>query len=271
MCPNRKFFKKCVRTGDGIKNPERSKSSVGALSLLRSATDTKAPLRISSLLISNPVCPHNKKCLKSLAMVYTVMNRLSKDKAGDLTVAIIKLLISWAGEIASQMRQDRVTVYGAQAAFFVMISAIPFVMLSVALLQFIMPVTQSQLSRLALDVVPLSLRSYVVRIIDELYNQTSVPLISVTAASALWAASRSLYALAGGLKEIYDTVETRGYVKLRILALLHTLLLLILLLFSLVILVFGNTLQLLLEQSLPILAQISAYIISARTLSQDRQ
>ena len=204
--------------------------------------------------------------MKQTNLVYTVKKRPSENKAGDLTVAIIKLLISWAGEFASQVRQDRVTVYGAQAAFFVMISAIPFVMLSVALLQFIMPVTQSQLSRLALDVVPLSLRSYVVRIIDELYNQTSVPLISVTAVSALWAASRSLYALAGGLKEIYNTMETRSYVKLRVLALLHTLLLLILLLFSLAILVFGNTLQLLLEQSLPILAQVSAYIISARTL-----
>lgn len=158
------------------------------------------------------------------------------------------------------------TVYGAQAAFFVMISAVPFVMLAVALLQFIMPMTQSQLSRLAVEVVPLSLRSLAVRIIDELYTQTSVPLISATAVSALWASSRSLYALAGGLKEIYGTAETRGYVHLRITALLHTLLLLTLLLFSLVILVFGNTLQLLLEQSLPILAQISAYLISARTL-----
>ena len=106
--------------------------------------------------------------MKQTNLVYTVKKRLSEDKAGDLTVAIINLLISWAKEFTSKVRQDRVTVYGAQAAFFVMISAIPFVMLSVALLQFIMPVTQSQLSRLALDVVPLSLRSYVVRIIDEL-------------------------------------------------------------------------------------------------------
>lgn len=187
-------------------------------------------------------------------------------KAGDLTLSIIKTLISWARDFASRVRQDRVTVYGAQAAFFVMISTVPFVMLAVALLQFVMPMTQSQLSRLAVDVVPLSLRSYAVQIIDELYNQTSAPLISATAVSALWAASRSLFALAGGLKEIYDTIETRNYLRLRILSLLHTLLLLLLLLFSLVILVFGNGIQLFLEQAFPILAQLSAYIISIRTL-----
>lgn len=182
------------------------------------------------------------------------------------TISILNTLIIWARDFTVRVRQDRVTVYGAQAAFFVMISAVPFVMLAVALLQFIMPMTQSQLSRLAVDVVPLSLRSYTVRIIDELYNQTSVSLISVTAVSALWAASRSLYALAGGLKEIYNTVETRNYLRLRILALLHTLLLLLLLLFSLVILVFGNSLQLFFEENLPFLAQVSAYIIGVRTL-----
>ena len=182
------------------------------------------------------------------------------------TTNILNTLFVWARDFAARVRQDRVTVYGAQAAFFVMISAVPFVMLAVALLQFVMPMTQSQLSRLAVDVVPLSLRSYTVRIIDELYNQTSVPLISVTAVSALWAASRSLYALAGGLKEIYDTVETRNYLRLRILALLHTLLLLLLLLFSLVILVFGNSLQLFFEENLPFLAQVSACIIGVRTL-----
>ena len=175
-------------------------------------------------------------------------------------------LICRAREFYERVRQDRISVYSAQAAFFVMISTVPFAMLVTALLQFVMPLSQSQLSSLAIDVVPMALRSYAVRIIDELYNQTSVSLISVTAISALWAVSRSVFALAGGLKDIYGTVESRGYLHLRITALLHTVLLLALLLFSLVILVFGNGIQLFLEQAFPILAQLSAYIISIRTL-----
>lgn len=175
-------------------------------------------------------------------------------------------LICRAREFFERVRRDRISVYSAQAAFFVMISTVPFAMLVTALLQFVMPLSQSQLSSLAIDVVPMALRSYAVRIIDELYNQTSVSLISVTAISALWAVSRSVFALAGGLKDIYGTVEIRGYLHLRITALLHTVLLLALLLFSLVILVFGNGIQLFLEQAFPILAQLSAYIISIRTL-----
>lgn len=175
-------------------------------------------------------------------------------------------LICRAREFFERVRRDRISVYSAQAAFFVMISTVPFAMLVTALLQFVMPLSQSQLSSLAIDVVPMALRSYAVRIIDELYNQTSVSLISVTAISALWAVSRSVFALAGGLKDIYGTAESRGYLHLRITALLHTVLLLALLLFSLVILVFGNGIQLFLEQAFPILAQLSAYIISIRTL-----
>ena len=182
------------------------------------------------------------------------------------TAELFFTLFSWGRQFASRIRRDRVTVYGAQAAFFVMISAVPFIMLAVALLRFFMPMTQSQLSRLALDVMPLSLRSYAIRIIDELYQQTSLSLISATAVSALWAASRSLYALSGGLKQIYRTIETRGYVHLRILALLHTLLLMILLLFSLVILVFGNDLPTFLEEHLPVLSQISSRIMGVRTI-----
>ena len=165
-----------------------------------------------------------------------------------------------------QVSQDRVSVYAAQAAFFIIISAVPLVMLVLSLLQYVMPMTQSQLSALAMDVIPLAMRSHVIRVIDELYTQTSAPLISITAVSTLWAASRSLYALTRGLNEVYKTSETRHYFELRLKALLYTLMLIVLLIFSLLILVFGNRLQYLIESVLPLLARYSAYIISVRTL-----
>ncbi len=179
---------------------------------------------------------------------------------------MISSLIQMIRDFSDRVRRDRVTVYGAQAAFFVIISAVPSIMLVIALLQFIMPLSQSQMSRLAMDVVPMALRSYVIRIIDELYHQTTLPLISITALSALWAASRSLYALAGGLKQIYGTVETRSYLRLRLSALFDTLLFIILLIVSLVLLVFGNQIQLFLEGALPQIAGFATHLIGFRTL-----
>ncbi|MCI8402602.1 MAG: YihY/virulence factor BrkB family protein [Lachnospiraceae bacterium] len=165
-----------------------------------------------------------------------------------------------------QVSRDKVSVYAAQAAFFIIISAVPLVMLLLSLLQYIMPMTQSQLSALAMDVIPLAMRSHVIRIIDELYTQTSAPLVSITAITSLWAASRSVYALTRGLNEVYKTAETRNYFQMRFGALFYTLMLILLLIFSLLILVFGNRIQYLIEAALPVLARFSAYIISIRTL-----
>ena len=179
---------------------------------------------------------------------------------------LIRKIVFTVLPFSRQVSRDRVTVYAAQAAFFIIISAVPLIMLLLSLLQFIMPMSQSELSTLALEVIPMSLRSYVVRIIDELYTQTSVPLVSITALTTLWAASRSLYALSRGLNEVYKTSETRNYIQLRGGAILYTIVLLLLLIFSLVLLVFGNKIQLLIEGFFPILADFSAYIISIRTL-----
>ncbi len=179
---------------------------------------------------------------------------------------LIRKLIDIFLPFGKQVSHDKVPAFAAQAAFFIIISAVPLVMLVLSLLQFVMPMTQSQLSLLAMDVVPMAIRSYVITIIDELYTQTSVPLVSITAVTTLWAASRSVYALVTGLNEVYKTSETRNYFQLRLGSLLYTLLLIALLIFSLVVLVFGNRIQQFLESVLPILARVSAYIISIRTL-----
>lgn len=165
-----------------------------------------------------------------------------------------------------QISRDRVSVYAAQAAFFIIISAVPLLMLVLSLLQYIMPLSQVQLNELAMDVFPMPIHSYVMTVIEELYTQTSIPLVSITAVSSLWAASRSIYGLSRGLNEVYKTSETRGYFRLRFGAIFYTLLLIMLLIFSLVLLVFGNRIQLFIEDAVPFLAEISAYIISIRTL-----
>lgn len=179
---------------------------------------------------------------------------------------IIRNLYQKIYPFTRQISEDRVSVYAAQAAFFIIISAVPLIMLFLSLIQYIMPLTQSQLSYIATEIFPMIMRSYVIRVIDELYTQTSIPLVSITAVTTLWAASRSIYALTRGLNEVYKTSETRNYFQLRFGSLFHTLLMILLLVFSLVLLVFGNTIQQLLEEHVPLLADISAYIISIRTL-----
>jgi membrane protein len=59
---------------------------------------------------------------------------------------------------------------------------------------------------------------------------------------ALWSASRGIYGLMAGLNEIYDAPESRGYFKTRLLGMFYTVLFLLVLLVTLVLGVFGDSL-----------------------------
>ena len=79
--------------------------------------------------------------------------------------------------LAKRCSQDQLNVYAAQSSFFIIISAIPLIMLLVTLVQFISPVSQADLMNAILELVPNSLNSYVVALIDELYNNSSTAII----------------------------------------------------------------------------------------------
>ena len=84
---------------------------------------------------------------------------------------------------------DAVGAYAAYAAFFVIVSFFPFVMLLLTLIQFL-PFSASDMSQYIGLVLPASVIDMINPIIDEIYT-TSRGLISVTAVAAVWSASHS--------------------------------------------------------------------------------
>ena len=72
--------------------------------------------------------------------------------------------------------------------------------------------------------------------------------------------------LTNGLNCVYDIEETRNWILLRFRAILYTLLLLIAIVVSLTLMVFGNSLQHLIVQYVPIVANITQGILRLRSL-----
>lgn len=173
--------------------------------------------------------------------------------------------LAFGMSFSSRISRDRVSVYAAQAGFFIVISFVPFVMLLISLLQYVVPATQQELGELAMEVLPAAFRSYADRIIEELYTQTSIPLVSATTVSILWSASKSIYALMQGLNEIYQTAETRNGIMVRISALINTLLLIAILIASLLLLVFGKQLHILIVEAFPIISPVMNILIYFRS------
>ena len=123
-----------------------------------------------------------------------------------------------------KMKNDRVRAHSAEAAFFIIMSVFPVLMLLLTLVQFT-PLPQNE----------------VVTTIERIV--------------AVWVAGKGIMGLADGLNSIYRIEETRNYFLVRFRAACYTIVMIVALLISLSILVFGYTLQRYLWQWFPVLME----------------
>ena len=116
------------------------------------------------------------------------------------------------------------------------------------------------------NIFPNHLRPIFISIISEVFDRGSTTLVSITGISALWSASRGFLTLTKGLNKVYDTDETRGYLRTRILASLYTLAFAVIIIITLSLLVFGNRIFIFIENVFPILTETALVIISLRAV-----
>ena len=178
----------------------------------------------------------------------------------NLVIRLIRVLTKKIGS-------DHIAAYSAQAAFFIIISFFPFIMLLLGIVRFF-PFEESTVMRSFTQVFPSALHSLVVSVIEQIYNTTASTgtFISITAATALWSAGKGFLAIMKGLNTIYDINETRNYVLLRITAAIYTLIFAIMLIASMVLFVFGNRLYIWIQNKIPIFQSMALLIISLRTI-----
>lgn len=115
-------------------------------------------------------------------------------------------------------RKAQVGAFGAQAAFFVLLSAMPFLVFLTAILHYV-PWSETDLTR----ILPAPLSGALEQLLPE--ASPSAAVLSVSAVTALLSASRGIVALTRGLNRMYGLEETRNYFLLRFFAFAETLIL----------------------------------------------
>lgn len=163
----------------------------------------------------------------------------------------------------ARLQEHALTAFSAQSAFFIIISFFPFAMLLLTLLEYI-PLPISKTTDFIVGILPHSINDYVVSILGEIHTKASGALISITAVTALWSASKGMLAMTRGMNSVYGITEKRNYVKLRIMAVVHTLIFIVILLAMLVVMVFGNALHKWIAKYIPVIADVIAKIIDLR-------
>lgn len=149
-----------------------------------------------------------------------------------------KAAISKFRSFSKAFKTARVSTYASSAAFYIFLSIIPIIVLLFTIIPYT-PLTQDGVLKVLLEILPDSLDSFTTGIVAEVYDK-NIAILSVSAVILLWSASKGMQAITLGLNSINGVKETRNFVLLRLEACLYTVILLVLMIISLGLFVFGN-------------------------------
>lgn len=176
----------------------------------------------------------------------------------------IKDIYKKISDVSAEITQDHVGAYAAQTAFFFLLCMIPIILLLLTLVQYT-PVTKADVMTAVIQVFPSSVDSLITSIVNQVYNQ-STGIVPVTIIVALWSAGKGVLAMSSGLNCVYNCQETRNYIFLRIRATLYTVMFILVIILLLVLSVFGNSLNILIEEHVPIMKNMADWLIEARMI-----
>ncbi len=174
-------------------------------------------------------------------------------------MSFIKKIIKLVRGFLNAMQEDHVGAYAAQSAYFIMLSFIPFIILLLTAIRYT-TLTQVDIYRAAQVIFPDSMDGFVIDIINEVYSKTAVT-VSLSAITAAWSAGKGFLALMRGMNSVYDVVEQRNYIILRLRSAIYTIVFVVCIILSLVVLVFGNSIHQAAVVYLPFLAVITGMIL----------
>ena len=150
--------------------------------------------------------------------------------------------------------------HAANAGYFIVLSVFPTLVLILGLLRYT-PLDAGDLLRLLEGFLPDALLPAAEKLIISTYAHSGAAVVSVSAVGALWSSSRGVYALLSGLNAIYGVREDRGYFYTRTVSVLYTFLLLVVLVLTVSLNLFGEgILRLLPESGDPVWAFLSGVI-----------
>lgn len=162
-----------------------------------------------------------------------------------------------------RLKQDHIGAYAAQAAYFLIMSFIPFILFLTTIVQYT-PLTYKVVRDAIITVVPSNLQAFVLGIVAEVYGR-NVAIMPIAVLTTLWSAGKGLQALINGLNVIYHVKETRSWLINRLYSIVWTVLFVVALIGCLLILVLGNRIQELLNQYIPFIGHVLAKMTSERT------
>lgn len=160
-------------------------------------------------------------------------------KGFNLDKFLSEKTVIFINQFIFRMKDDNVTAIGAQLSYYLVLSIFPFLIFFLNILSFT-PLVREDVLQSIIIVLPLETQKIITSLVMETVQTSSETLLSLSAITGIWAASKGIMALIRAINKAYDVEETRSYIELRLLAVFFTLALLILLTIVLLTIVFSE-------------------------------
>ncbi len=156
-------------------------------------------------------------------------------------IPVIDAVIVLTEKIGSWLERYRIRVYAAQASFFMTISAFPFLIVLLAVVGRILPENGGAIKDGIISAVPESFAPLAGTVLDEVSEKSNIRLLSVSAVTLLWSASRGIRGIGAGIRNVYGGKPEADPIKYVLRGLAYTLLWMLTVLMTLLVWVFGDT------------------------------
>ena len=177
----------------------------------------------------------------------------------------MKEMIKMIREFHEQVRKQNINAFAASTAFFLFLSIVPMLLLICAIIPYT-PLSQANLMKIITDLMPDVVDPLAKSLILEVYG-TSIGILSIAAVTTLWSAGKGVLALIRGLNAVNEVEDTRNYFVIRMIASFYTVIILVILVLSLFLMVFGNQLMNLLLYRVPQIRGMIAFLMNFRFLA----
>ncbi len=149
-------------------------------------------------------------------------------------------MIAFVKRIIKRISDDGVTVYAAQASFYIIISGIPFIYILFIPAARLIAGRYSEIAHFIELLLPQTLGNVVAAVFNEIEGKTDIRLLGFSVVTLVWTASRSTQAVERGVRRVYRCEIKRSFIGNIIHSVLYTAIFVGIIILTLFLLVFGG-------------------------------
>jgi len=174
----------------------------------------------------------------------------------------VENLLKKVNRCFDKFKEDYVSEYTAECAYYTILSFIPFIIFFITLIQYT-NVDKETIFFIIREMIPTTMHDMILGIIDEVYSK-SVGTMSIAVLVALWSSGKGFFSLCKGLRKIYKVETPKTNTIMRIEGTIYSLIFILAIVMFLVMLVLGNRINNIVIQKFEAFSIVTTFILKIR-------